>query len=86
MIDLVDPALKSSVQSRRVVRKYSFKHFAITVFVMVVVLLLAWLVYLTMNATLDTKPENTIRVNDRIENVEFDGNLPPIQTTPTNQY
>lgn len=84
MIDFVDPVLRASPESKRPKKLYSFQNFALIIFVILGIAGLIWLIYVGNASTLNTKPQKTIDVSDRIENVEFDGRIDSIQTNPEN--
>lgn len=84
MIDFIDPVLRASAGSKKAKKKYSFKHFALILLIIVIFACLSWLIYLGNFAILDTKPTSNIDVSDNIENIKFDGRIDPIQTNPGN--
>lgn len=79
MIDIIDPVLKSSAESKRNAKTYSFKKFAFVLLIILTIVAAGWIIYIVEISTLDTKPDNTIEVHERIENKELEGRLPPIR-------
>ncbi len=82
MIDFTDPALRSSVRGKEAVTKVTNK-FSFFLIIVVLVCFALWLIYALQSAQIDTKTNsnNTIRIDDRINDIKIDGRLQPIQKT-----
>lgn len=81
MIDFIDPTLKPSAQAER---EKVQKNYTIPTLIAIGVIcaaLIVWLLYVFATARVDTKAQNTINVDERINNTQLEGRIPSIQET-----
>jgi ABC-type amino acid transport system permease subunit len=79
-MDIIDPALESSVE-RENIDEAKFKSLFWQIIVLIVIALIVWIIYSTYNSRLDTKPEESIDINPALQGPAAPGRQAPISET-----
>ncbi len=80
MVDFIDPTLRSSDASRQGQKSASIR-FLLALLCFLGGLLALWVIFVFYHARIDTTPNKSIEIDDRINKIQFDGRIPTIPTT-----
>lgn len=80
MIYIVDPTLRSTAPAKKISYTSTAK-VIYSIFGICAVLALGWFLITLRSSRLDTVPDNTIKIDPRLESIPLDDRQKPIRTT-----